>query len=295
MTTPVSRRQFIKSGLMAASATALIGHTQENRTPRVIGFSKPFLKSGPDETAAIVSEIGWSGIECPVRNKGQVDPARVEEDLPKFVEALRKNGLGIPIISTDIDNATDPLGLKVLQTAAKLGIKKYRTKHFYYDLNKEIPPQLEEWKKKMRDLAQLNAELGIQGGIQNHSGNRYIGAPIWDLHHLVKELNPKHIGVCFDIGHATIEGGYSWPIEAKLMQPWFTAVFIKDFSWRKAGNRWSAEWCPLGEGMVNKDFLKLLKAKEILISQHHEYELGDRKAMINAMQKDLKVLREWLV
>ena len=45
---------------------------------------------GPEQTADTVAEIGWDGIECPVRAKGQVLPERVEEDLPKFVEALRQ-------------------------------------------------------------------------------------------------------------------------------------------------------------------------------------------------------------
>ena len=292
MSTQHSRRQFIKTALIAASASTLNMSAQEDRTPLIIGFSKPFLKSSPQEAADIVKEIGWGGIECPVRARGQVEPARIEEDLPKFVETFKNNGLQIPIISTDIDRATDPTGLKVLQTAAKLGIKKYRLKHFYYDLKKEIPPQLEEWKIKMRDLAQLNAELGIQGGIQNHSGSRYIGAPLWDLYFLVKDLDPKHMGVCFDIGHATVEGGYSWPIEAKLLKPWLTAIFVKDFTWKKTEKGWTADWCPLGDGMVNKDFFK--NSGGALISQHHEYKLGDRANMIKAMQKDLRVLKDWL-
>ena len=58
----------------------------------IIGFSKPFQTLGPEQTADTVAEIGWDGIECPVRAKGQVLPERVEEDLPKFVEALRQRG-----------------------------------------------------------------------------------------------------------------------------------------------------------------------------------------------------------
>ena len=75
-----------------------------------------------DTPAETVAAIGWDGIECPVRAKGQVLPERVEEDLPKFVEALRKRGKAIHIITTDVKNVAQPLTQKVLHTAAKLGI-----------------------------------------------------------------------------------------------------------------------------------------------------------------------------
>lgn len=262
----------------------------------IIGFSKPFQNLGPDETAEVVAEVGWDGIECPVRAGGQIEPARVEEDLPKMVEALRRRKLEIGVMTTDVADAVNPLSQKVLRTASKLGIKRYRLRGANYRLDQPIPPQLEEQRAKLRDLAQLNKELGLQGGWQNHSGDRAVGAPVWDIWQLVKDFEPRHMGVCFDIGHATLEGGYSWPIEAKLMEPFYTAVYVKDFSWKKVQKSWRAEWCPLGEGMVSKAFFDRLKKSRYAgpISQHHEYELGDRPRMIAAMRKDLQVLKDWL-
>ena len=48
--------------------------------------------------------------------------------------------------------------------------------------------------------------------------------------------------------------------------------------------------------MVDKAFFKWLKTTSFAgpISQHHEYDHGEGKPMIAKMQKDLKVLREWL-
>ena len=119
------------------------------------------------------------------------------------------------------------------------------------------------------------------------------GLNAWQL---VRELNPKLVGACFDIGHATLEGGYSWPSTARLMEPHLAAVFVKDFAWKKGEKGWKAEWCPLGEGMVNKSFFAWLKKTGFTgpISQHHEYDHGEGKPMIAKMQQDLRVLREWL-
>ena len=113
---------------------------------------------------------------------------------------------------------------------------------------------------------------------------------------LIKDMDPRHMGVCFDIGHATLEGGLSWPIESRLMERQFTAVFVKDFLWRRTDNRWREQWVPLGDGMVDKAFFKWLKTTSFTgpISQHHEFDHGEGRPMIAKMQKDLKVLREWL-
>lgn len=281
----LSRRQL---GGLAAAAPA-------PRWP-IIGFSKPLQTLDPDQTADTVAEIGWDGIECPVRAKGQVLPERVEEDLPKLVEALRKRGKEIQLITTDVKNVAQPLTQKVLRTAARLGIKRYRLAFWKYAKDKPIPAQLEEIRAELRDLAALNRELGLQAGFQNHSGADYVGAPIWDIWHLLRDLDPQRAGICFDIGHATLEGGYSWPTEARLAEPHLAAVFVKDFRWAKGEKGWKAEWCPLGEGMVNKAFFAWLKKSSFRgpISQHHEYDHGTGKPMIAKMQQDLRVLREWL-
>jgi sugar phosphate isomerase/epimerase len=298
--TEFSRRDFLAASSLAAAALGLDPRVlaADSPAPRfpIIGFSKPFQNLGPEETADVVAEIGWNGIECPVRAKGQIEPARVEEDLPKMVEALRRRNLELSVLTTDVEDAVNPLSLKVLRTASRLGLKRYRLKSLNYRLDKPLPPQLDEFRAKLRDLAQLNRELGLHGGLQNHSGNRMIGAPVWDIWYLVKDFDPQHLGVCFDIGHATLEGGLSWPIHAKLMEPYYTAVYVKDFYWKKVQQNWRAQWCPLGEGMVHRAFFDTLKKSPYAgpIAQHHEYELGDRKQMVAAMQKDLRVLKAWL-
>ena len=292
-----SRRQFIATSALA-TAGAAIGAAEKPSSGRfqIIGFIKPFQKLPVGEIADIAREAGWDGIECPVRKGGAIEPERVEEDLPRLVEALRRRELEVAVISTDVETATEPLTAKVLRTASKLGIRRYRLKHYYYDLTKPIPPQLETFRVQLKELAQLNAELDLQGTVQNHSGRNYVGAPVWDLWGLLRDLDPKRMGVFFDIGHATIEGGYSWPVQAKLMEPHLGVVSVKDFVWEKKNGAWRAEWCPLGEGMVSRQFFTALRKSNFQgpITQQFEYPLGMRNEMIAAMRRDLEVLRGWL-
>jgi len=296
-----TRRQFVQTSTLAAAAIAATGarvQAESTAAPwKIIAFSKPFAQLSPDDTADLVADVGWDGIECPVRSKaGQIAPERVEEDLPKMVEALKKRGKEILIVTTEITKI-DPAAEKILRTLSKLGLKKYRLGFAKYTKEQPIPETVREIGAALKDLAALNRELGLQGGWQNHSGSDYVGAPLWDIWTMIHDLDPKHIGVCFDIGHATLEGGLSWPVQARLMEPYYVAVYLKDFYWEKTEKGWAPRWCNFGEGSVQKSFLTNLKKSAFAgpLSQHHEYkDLGTGPAMIANMKKDLAKLREWL-
>jgi sugar phosphate isomerase/epimerase len=274
---------------------ALTAETAEKRF-KIIVFTKPFRTLNAVQTAELVAEVGWDGVELPVRGKdGQITAENVDDQLPKFAEALRSHGREVTIVTTDITSLT-PAAEKVLRAVSKLGIRRYRLGFFDYAKNKPIPDQLNEITVRLRELIALNKELGLKAGFQNHSGDSRVGAPVWDIWTIIKDLDPKSIGYCFDIGHATIEGGLSWPTNFRLAESLLTAVFVKDFQWQKTANGWKSTWCPLGEGMINKNFFKMLKATkyEGPICQHHEYELGDQGKAMTHYKRDLATLREWL-
>jgi len=149
----------------------------------------------------------------------------------------------------------------------------------------------------LADVAAACRDLGIQAGYQNHSGAGYVGAAVWDLHEALADLDPKNVGGCFDIAHATVEGGLAWPLHARLMADHLVAVFCKDFFWERNDAGQKLRWCPLGEGVVQKSFFDWLKTTGFSgpISQHHEYGgLGTGPALIAQLKRDLARLREWL-
>src|SRR6188768_2929848 len=195
-----NRRQFFeRSALATATAAMAAPRDAFAQGPaarfKIIGFTKPFANLSADETAELVAKVGWDGVDCPVRSKaGQIAPERVEEELPKLVEALKKHGKELPMITTEITKV-DPLAEKVLRTAARLGIRKYRLGFVNYAKNRPIPETLREFGAALKDLAGLNRDLGLQGGYQNHSGANYVGAPIWDVWTVIKDLPPEQIGM----------------------------------------------------------------------------------------------------
>ena len=121
-----------------------------------------------------------------------------------------------------------------------------------------------------------------------------VGAPLWDLHQLIKEFSPKDIGVAFDIHHAMVEGGLSWQVQFKLLESHLGAVYVKDFKWQDG----KVQEVPLGQGRVDAKFFSMLKQSSFKgpISLHVEYldHSQDREVITAAFKRDLATLKSWL-
>lgn len=285
----------------SASAAASAG---SSAAPCVHVFSKPLQLLSYAETAALLAECGYGGIDLPVRAGGHVTPDKVAEDLPRAIEAAHQAGLKVEMITTDVVNARDKFVEPVLRAAAKHGVKFYRLGNFNYDAKLGVLESLDKHAATLKDLAALNASLGLHGAIQNHSGTR-VGSPVWDLRYLVRELDAQWIGIQYDIRHATTEGGQSWPLGLKLNAPWIKCTDVKDFRWAQSPGKATVEAMPLGEGIVPLDaYYKLYHEFGLTgpISVHLEYppfERGpkfatpaeQRAVFVTALKKDAGVLK----
>ena len=298
-----SRRRFLASsavGVLAGTAggRALAATPPAARSYPLIGFTKPFADLSFDATADLVAEVGWDGVEVAVRegSSTHIAPARVEEDLPRMVEALGKRAKQLAIVTTSVV-ALDSAGERVLKATAAAGIPRVRLGFLKYPQDGDPAKRVADLHAALADVAAACRDLGLQAGYQNHSGAGYVGAAVWDLHEALADLDPKHVGGCFDIAHATVEGGLAWPLHARLMADHLVAVFCKDFFWERNDAGQKLRWCPLGEGVVQKSFFDWLKTTGFSgpISQHHEYGgLGTGPAMVAQLKRDLARLREWL-
>ncbi|MEX2169830.1 MAG: sugar phosphate isomerase/epimerase family protein [Pirellulales bacterium] len=295
-----TRRGFLQSAAIGGAALALAGSRSAAAAPAQVkptycAFTKPLQKLSFDELAERIAELGFDGIEAPVRPGGHIEPERVEDELPKLVEALASRGLTIPILTSGVTSVDQPHTAKVLTTAAKLGIPLYRMAYYKYDLNQPVAKQLDELKPVIRDLVAFSREVGISPIYQNHSGRELVGAPLWDLHDLMRDHPPEDIGVAFDLGHATAEGGMSWPIQVNLLRPRMRALYVKDFQWRKS----KLDWVPLGEGRSDPKFYQQMRWPNFQgpLSVHVEYLDHKRDATVEeflaAFKHDLDQLKTW--
>jgi sugar phosphate isomerase/epimerase len=251
------------------------------------------------------AEIGFDGVDLTVRPNGHVLPEQVEQDLPKAIEAIKSAGLKALMIASGVNDPQDPTQQQVLRTAARLGVKYYRMAYFRYTENGSIPQDIERFQKQAKELAKLNAALGMVGCYQNHAGN-YVGASMFELYQIFKDSDPGSSGLQYDIRHATVEGGMSWETGLRLVQSRIRTLALKDFRWEQRDGKWQAVNVPMGEGMVDfKTFFGLLKKYQVNVpaSLHLEYpiggaEHGDKELTIpqnqvyEAMGKDLEYVRK---
>ncbi len=302
----ISRREW----MAFAAALPAAAQTVRVKPLKISIFSKHLQFLDVPGMAEAAKEAGADGIDLAVRAGAHILPERAADDLPRAVEAIRKAGLEVPMITTGIVDDRTPHAAVILRTASALGIRHYRWGGFRYEPDRAVPEQLEALKPRVKALAELNREHNMCAMYHTHSGVNEVGASIWDLWLLLKDHDPKYVSANLDIAHATVEGGLGgWLHSTRLILPYTRGLAIKDFLWGKdAKGRWTPQWCPLGEGMVNyPQFLRLLLASGFdgPVQMHYEYPLGgadhgakqitvDRATVIAAMRKDIEKLRGWL-
>jgi len=309
-----SRRRFLKSSaaglalapffsplMSRAAETAADGKGADGKGAppyEFCTFTKPLQHLSYPEMAKIIAAMGFDGIEGAVRPGGHVLPEKVEEDLPKLVEALEAESLAFTVMTSAINEVSDEQSTeKILRTAAANGVKRFRMGYYKYDLKKPIRAQLDEFRPKLKDLVALSSELGIKPIYQNHSGKDYFGGPIWDLAEVLEDFSSDKIGVAFDIGHATVEGAKAWPLNFAAIRPYLDTVYVKEPSWKDN----VLGWGPVGEGAVDKGFYKLLRESDFKgpVSLHVEYLGHDDPAMVptvlEAIEKDFATLKSLLL
>jgi len=304
----LDRREFGKlAALGIAGLTVDSGRAATDNSDRlnVNLFSKHLQFLDYQDMADATVEMGFDGVDLTVRPGGHVLPERAEDDLPKAVEAIRRAGMSPKMLVSRVTNVGDKNGIQSLKTAAKLGFTHYRMGYFRPIKGKSLLENLEFCQNELDGLEAFNREQGLHGAYQNHAG-KVIGSYVTDLAHLLDGRDPRWMGCQYDIRHASVDGGSSWPLGLSYLQSHIRTMPIKDFTSKKQNGVWKPQNVPLGQGMVDfQGYFKALRGYGIkpLVSLHLEYDLGgaehgdqkikiSRKEVFAAMRRDLKRLRE---
>ena len=296
--------------LLAAAAFAAAAKPSTSPPMKVSIFSKHLLFLQGEPLAQAAAGLGVDAIDLAVRKGGHVDPSTVSQDLPRLVKIIRDHHLEVPMLTTDIIDADSPHAEDVLRAMQQLGIRNYRWGGFKYDYAKPLAPQLEAFKPRVARLAELNKRYNATAMYHTHSGVGVVGASIWDLHIILKDFDPNYVGVNYDIGHATIEGGFGgWINSFYITGQHLRGIAVKDCLWEKTANgKWKSEFVPMGTGMVQfPEFFRMVKQSGFNgpLQIHYEYPLGganDGKTTLTmpqdevlaAMQRDVRRLRVYL-
>jgi len=307
----LTRRDLIRSTAHAAIGSLILRPDAESaslqapaeatgRSPLCF-FSKHLPELDWTELGRAVKTAGFDGVDLTVRAKGHVLPERAAADLPRALEAIRAQGVSVPMITTELTSAADPTARPLLQTAAKHGVRYFKTGYWRYTAASDVRAQVTAAGTALEGLAALARDCGIELGFHNHTA--YIGAALWDIAPAMDRIDPKWAGYYFDPRHAVAEGGGgAWKAATHLAATRLKMMSLKDFYWEKTAKGWIIQDCAMGKGAVDWAWVgKTIREAKFRgpISLHFEYDIPgstpqeQTKNTLAAAVADLAVARQY--
>lgn len=304
-----SRRRFLAAAGSVTAACA-IGRTAcgwQAKLPAwpIAIFEKVFEGLSYDELADAMVQIGADGVEATIRPGGHIEPAAAADEIPKLVQAMSARGKRVLIAATHVAAVDEPHTQSLLTALRDSGITHYRMAHYNLDLSQDPLQQVRKYAGAARELAALNAELGLQGLYQNHSGGNarrgYLGALGWDAALLLEGIDPQALGLAFDTRHLRKDTGSSWQTALAVCKPHIRSIYVKDGIWKgERGDEYAD--VPLDSGFVNRQVFDAIRQDlpPMPVCIHMEwlgyrvFEKHEIPDAIEAHQRDIAVLRKWL-
>lgn len=158
-------------------------------------FTKPWKNISITELAKFIKNLGFGGIEFPLRPGYQIEPEHAEKQLPALAKHLEDYGLKIYSVASSLDE-------RVFAACAEASIPMIRT---MIGINKEgFIPAIHSAQQELDKKMALCETYGVTIGVQNHIGNFISNAA--GLLYLIEKYDPKHVSAVWDVAQNSLEG-----------------------------------------------------------------------------------------
>ena len=209
-------------------------------------FTKAWKEKPIPELAAFIRDLGFDGVELPVRPGFPVEPDSITELLPQAAQQFQDAGVRI-------DNITCTPSEKVIAACGEAGVDLIR-------VCVNIPADetyLEAEARVQREYEALAPALdrhGVRIGVQNHC-DRCVGSAI-GTYRLIEPFDPKHICAVWDQAHCARDGEPA-PMALEILWPRLGLVNLKNaYPYRLTGTEaeaveWKWRWTTGRQGMAS--------------------------------------------
>ena len=284
----MNRREFIGGALAAAIGPSARVFAASEARPEFHAFSRVFqFMKDPFRAAALIRSCGYDGVEWTVRPGGFVEPSRAATDLKVAKKAAEAAGLKAENVVVSFLRGDDPGAETVAKAAADAGFTSFRGAYFRYDRAKTHAANMDAFRRGFDSLAALARASGLKCCYQNHSTyNKKVplfGSLVWDLASILRDYDPRVIGVQYDPMHVRAEGGPSWDHTLGAVARWVDIVCLKDFHFAldTSGRDWKRVLVPAGKGIVDFGEVRRLMALEGVrprFTVHYDYDFPEDEA-----------------
>jgi len=158
-------------------------------------FTKPWKDLSVWGLASFISDLGFDGIEFPLREGYQLSPENAHQ-LPQLVKQFEDHGLKIYSVASSTDehifSACAEAGVPIIRIMPEITLKEG-----YMESEKRARAHIES-------LIPLCERYGVKVGIQQHFGNNIVDS--MGLLHLIEDIDPNYVGAIWDSAHDALAG-----------------------------------------------------------------------------------------
>ena len=173
-------------------------------------FTKPWKTISLEELGALVKDMGFDGVEYPLRDGYQVQPSDGIKGIKRLVEVLGSFGVTVESIAGGIDvkYSTDnkAVGLNNEELFAGCGETGIKIIRICQSLDRKLGffENIDEIKRIYDAAVPYCEKYNVTVGVQMHCGSSITSSA--ETYMLLKDYNPKHIAAVWDSGHNGLAG-----------------------------------------------------------------------------------------
>ena len=228
----MNRRAFLQDAAVTIGAAAWPAAALAQGVPwKVGGFTKTIQDLSFEETARVTVDAGWDGIELALRAADTFFRSASRTSCRNW---SARSARAVAKCSCSLRTSAEARNRSPSGYCRRRHARAYGCIDSASSLSRRRVdcPTGQGVSPASPDLAALNRQLGVTGLLQNHSGSGYVGFRRLGHSCAYRGSRPRDLGVHFDIGHATVESGLSWPTTFALVKDRVGAVIVKDFFWK---------------------------------------------------------------
>ncbi len=217
------------------------------QTIRYTVFTKPWRDASLEALADRVAELGFDGIELPVRDGFQVEPGSVARDLPRAARVFADRGLTIHSVAGPVDEPTvgacGEAGIPILRIMVPIPPDR--------DYFSHVVTEQRRWERLVPALERAGVTLGVQ----NHA-KRFVTHAM-HLWHALRPFNPRHVAAVWDAAHNALQGE-DVELALDVIWPHLRLVNLKNGLWERTNPQatdepaaWRVRWVTAKEGLCD--------------------------------------------
>lgn len=198
-----------------------------------------------DETAALLAEMGFNGVEWRVRDlrddlrdksysfwgnvKNDLGLYNIEERAREIKQVCDSAGLELCSLGTYLSCSDYENIRKVARVAAEIGCPQFRVGTAKYDADRGYKVQFDETVEHFKVVEDIMKEYGVRALIETHM--KMITPSPSAAFRLVSHFDPTCIGVILDPGNLVVEGYEDALMSIDILGEYLGLVHAKNMRW----------------------------------------------------------------